>query len=100
MQNDLREGDLHAVIVEEQFDVSGQHTLRRKDVRFRRTDRELEIHAAVSQRVHAEIPRRGKIQIRMLRKKIRKLFRKERLQFPQVGAVTTRFSAAFSSLTA
>ena len=50
----LREGDLHLVVVKEDLDVTGQHPLRVEDLLFRRIYGEFQVHAAVCQLLDAQ----------------------------------------------
>ena len=67
----LREGDLHAVVVEKDLQIPRQHALAGEHILLRHIHREFQVHAAVSQLIHAEIARCREIQVRMLFLQIR-----------------------------
>ena len=70
----LGEGDLHAVVVEEDLQIPCQHSLSGKNVLLLYIHGEFQVDAAVRQGVHAQIPGRAEVELRVLLLQIAQLF--------------------------
>ena len=91
MHYDLRERDLHALLVEEYLQISGEHALTAEDVLLGDVSGELEIYTAVAELLHTQIAGRCEIQLGMLIFQSGQGFIQHGLELFEIGAVSDAY---------
>ena len=87
MNNHLWEGDLYAILVEKNLQVSRQHPLSGKEIVFGDIHRKFQINATIGQLLHAQIARNGELQAWMRFFQLGQFLTQHFFQLAQIGAV-------------